>query len=306
MTAAGPPNTDPPPASAAPASAAAGREGGPPAEARTAEAPLAGVFAADVSYAVKLPVFEGPLDLLLHLIRINEVDVTDIPIARVAEQYVEYLELMRELQLDVAGEYLVMAATLAWIKSRMLLPPDPSAIEGESLDPRAELVARLLEYERFKEVSGELGERSLLGRDVFAAVAAGPEPTPEAEREIEVGVFQLVEAMRRVLKRAVHTGAAHEVEAEIVTVAERMQAVMEALRVREACEFEELVRVDDDWASRPIIVATFLAILELTRLEATGLYQGVDEQGVPEGAIHVRRRIAPDDGSWTERISELM
>jgi segregation and condensation protein A len=98
----------------------------------------------DAGYAVKLPIFEGPLDLLLHLIRIDEVDITDIPIARVAEQYLEYLELMRELQLDVAAEYLVMAATLAWIKSRMLLPPDPSAIGDEGVDPRAELVARLL------------------------------------------------------------------------------------------------------------------------------------------------------------------
>jgi segregation and condensation protein A len=286
MTAAGPPNTPP-----TPAPATAGEDN---------------PWAADASYAVKLPVFEGPLDLLLHLIRINEVDVTDIPIARVAEQYVEYLELMRELQLDIAGEYLVMAATLAWIKSRMLLPPDPSAIQEEGLDPRAELVARLLEYQRFKEVAGEMGERSLLGRDVFAAVVPGPEPPPEAEREIEVGVFQLVEAMRRVLNRVSHSGAAHEVEVETVTVAERMKVVMEALRSREACEFDELVRVADDWASRPVVVATFLAILELTRLEATGLYQGVDEHGVPYGAIHVRRRSLPGDQSWIERVSELM
>ena len=104
----------------------------------------------------------------------DEVDITDIPIARVAEQYLEYLELMRELQLDVAGEYLVMAATLAWIKSRMLLPPDPSAIGDEGLDPRAELVARLLEYQRFKEVAGEIGERSLLGpRRVLRASRTG-------------------------------------------------------------------------------------------------------------------------------------
>src|SRR5262245_65661786 len=103
--------------------------------------------AAGDSYAVKLPIFEGPLDLLLHLIRINEVEITDIPIASIAEQYLSTLELMRELDLDVAGEYLLMAATLAWIKSRMLLPPDPSAADEEVGDPRAELVARLLEYQ---------------------------------------------------------------------------------------------------------------------------------------------------------------
>ena len=300
MTAAGPPSSSslPPTPDSTPTTPEVASHGG--------AAPGVGEWASGPSYAVKLPIFEGPLDLLLHLIRINEVDVTDIPIARVAEQYVTYLELMEELQLDVAGEYLVMAATLAWIKSRMLLPPDPSAIQNEEADPRAELVARLLEYQRFKEVSGELGERSLLGRDIFAAVTPGPDPTPDAEREIEVGVFQLVEAMRRVMTRATHSGAAHEVEAETITVHERMLAVMEALTAREACEFEELVRKNGDWASRPIIVTTFLAILELTRLEAIGLYQGVDDMGVPRGAIHVRRRVSPGDQGWVERVADLM
>jgi segregation and condensation protein A len=263
-------------------------------------------WGSDPTYAVKLPIFEGPLDLLLHLIRINEVDVTDIPIARIAEQYIEYLDLMRELQLDIAAEYLVMAATLAWIKSRMLLPPDPSAVQEEGLDPRAELMARLLEYQRFKEAAGEIGERSLLGRDVFAVQAPALEPPPEGERELEVGVFELVEAMRRVLARPAHTGAAHEVEVETITVRERMIAVMESLANRAACEFEELVLEDGRRAGPPILVATFLAILELTRLEAIGLYQGVDDQGVPRGAIHVRRRGDAADPSWIERVSELM
>ncbi len=303
MTAAGPPSSSSlPPTPTAPKAETTSHEAG----AGAGAAGVVGAWASDPSYAVKLPIFEGPLDLLLHLIRINEVDVTDIPIARVAEQYVAYLELMNELQLDVAGEYLVMAATLAWIKSRMLLPPDPSAIQSDEVDPRAELVARLLEYQRFKEVSGELGERSLLGRDVFAAVTPGPEPVPEAEREIEVGVFQLVEAMRRVMNRATHTGAAHEVEAETVTVRERMLVVMESLVDREALEFEEIIRKDGEWASRPIIVTSFLAILELTRLEAIGLYQGVDDMGVPRGAIHVRRRVNPGDQAWVERVSDLM
>ena len=133
-------------------------------------------------YAVNLQVFEGPLDLLLHLIRINEVEVTDIPIARVAEQYLEYLDVMRELDLDIAGEYLLMAATLAWIKSRMLLPVETDE-EGEEIDPRAELVARLREYQRFKEAAGELGERRLLGRDVFDARSPGPTPPSDEDRE---------------------------------------------------------------------------------------------------------------------------
>ena len=261
--------------------------------------------AASSPYGVSLPIFEGPLDLLLHLIRSNEVDVTDIPIAVVAEQYVQTLELMRELQLDVAAEYLVMAATLAWIKSRMLLPPDPSAIADETVDPRAELVARLLEYQRFKEAAGELAERPWLGRDIYPATATPLEREPEGEREIEVGLFQLVDAMRQVLARAGHTGAAHEVEAETVTVHERMLAVMERLRERETCEFEDLVRAGESWASRPVFVATFLALLELTRLEAIGLYQGVDAAGTPSGPIHVRRRHGEGE-DWHQRVSEFM
>jgi segregation and condensation protein A len=257
------------------------------------------------SCAVKLPIFEGPLDLLLHLIRSDEVDITDIPIARVAEQYLEYLELMRELHLDVAGEYLVMAATLAWIKSRMLLPPDPSAIADAGVDPRAELVARLLEYQRFKEVAGEIGERQLLGRDVFPARAHGLDPAPEAEREIEVGLFELVDAMRRALARGGHSGAAHEVEIETITVRERMIVVMNELASREACEFEELLGEDGAW-TRALIVATFLAILELTRLETIGLYQSHNELGVPHGPIHVRRRGAAGDQAWLQRVSDLM
>ena len=268
----------------------------------TSPAPEAGAQA----YSVKLPIFEGPLDLLLHLIRTNEVEVTDIPVARIAEQYIEYVEVMRELNLDIAGEYLVMSATLAWIKSRMLLPPDPSEIEGDEVDPRAELVARLLEYQRFKEAADGMGERPLLGRDIFEAHAPPLEPVPDGEREIEVGIFQLVEAFRNVLKRATHSGVAHEVEVETITVHERMLTVMGHLTEREKCEFEDLVEDAVDEMARPIIVTTFLAILELTRLEAVGLYQGIDETLVPQGPIHVRRKIEPTDVSWTERISDLM
>src|SRR5262245_3214823 len=159
-------------------------------------------------YAVRLPAFEGPLDLLLHLIRVNELEITDIPIARIAEQYLEYLDLLRDLDLDVAGEYLLMAATLAWIKSRMLLPPD-GVEDDPGVDPRAELVARLLEYQRFKEAAEQLAERPLLGRDVFAAAVPGPEAPPEAERELEVSLLDLGLAYRRVLRGAPQSGAPH-------------------------------------------------------------------------------------------------
>jgi segregation and condensation protein A len=252
-------------------------------------------------YAVKLAVFEGPLDLLLHLIRLNEVEITDIPVARICEQYLEYLELMRELNLDVAGEYLLMAATLAWIKSRMLLPPDAAEDAEEGPDPRAELVARLLEYQRFKEAAESLGGRHLLGRDTFAPALPGPPPPPAAEREIEVGLFELVEALRRALASAPSEARAHEVEMEPITVRERMIAVMKRLESREAMTFEETF---EPGASRAMWVTTFLAVLELTRLAALRLFQNVDEAGLPQGPIRLVR-VGGED-AWSSRIAEIM
>ncbi len=258
------------------------------------------------AYAVKLSVFEGPLDLLLHLIRLNEVDVTDIPIARIAEQYIEYLDLMRELNLDVAGEYLLMAATLAWIKSRMLLPPTPGEEEDEGADPRAELIARLLEYQRFKEAAEELRDRQLLGRDIFEVRGAEPEVTSEEEREIEVGLVELLDAFRSVLRAAESAELRHEVETEIITVRERMVAVMDALHAREMLEFEQVFQVDGGTSpTRTMIVVTFLAILELVRLSALRVYQGMGESGAPEGPIHLRPAAGGRDGEWEQHISDM-
>jgi segregation and condensation protein A len=258
-------------------------------------------------YAVKLALFEGPLDLLLHLIRVNEVEITEIPIARISEQYLATLEVIRDLDLDVAGEFLLMAATLAWIKSRMLLPPDGLDADGEGPDPRAELVARLLEYQRFKEVAGKLAERRWLGRDVFEAHAVPLESPPESEREIAVGVFELIEAYRRLLARAGPSAAPHEVEVETVTVRERMRVVMQALELRSSLEFAECVLTSEgQLPSRPVFVATFLAILELSRLAALRIYQGVDERGGPQGPIHLRRSDEPGSQAWTEQVAEIM
>jgi segregation and condensation protein A len=258
-------------------------------------------------YAVKLALFEGPLDLLLHLIRENEVEITDIPIARISEQYLAMLEAIRDLDLDVAGEFLLMAATLAWIKSRMLLPPDGLDADGEVPDPRAELVARLLEYQRFKEVAGQLAERRWLGRDVFEAQVTPLEPRPESEREVEVGLFQLIEAYRRVLARAGPSAAPHEVEVESVTVRERMRVVMDQLELRPSLEFTEcLLTSTGGPPSRPVFVATFLAILELSRLAALRIYQGVDDRGGPRGPIHLRRSDEPGSGAWSEHVADIM
>ena len=259
-------------------------------------------------YSVRLPVFEGPLDLLLHLIRINEVEITDIPIARIGEQYLEYLTLMGELDLELAGEYLVMASTLAWIKSRMLLPAESVGDDGEEIDPRAELVARLLEYQRFKEVAAELGERKRLGRDVFAASGFELEAPAESEREIEVGLFDLVEAYRRVLEaKRGEASKPHEIEAEEITVRERMVEVMNVLQLRSSIDFDVLLREEPNRPyTKVLLIATFLAILELTRLSAIRIYQGLDEMGVPEGPIHLRRSIEPGDKAWIEQIAESM
>jgi segregation and condensation protein A len=258
-------------------------------------------------YAVKLSVFEGPLDLLLHLIRQNELEITDIPIAKISEQYLAYLDVMRELNLDVVGDYLVMAATLAWIKSRMLLPPDATDEEGEEVDPRAELVARLLEFQRFKEASEALGDRHLLGRDVFDANAPSLESVPEFEREIEVGLFDLVRAFKTALEGAEPKPKIHEIEVEHITVHEQMMAVMEELEGVESLEFDQiLARRAGDRPSRPVIVTMFLAILELTRLAALRIYQGLNEAAVPEGPIHLRRVFVSGDSGWKRLISEVM
>jgi segregation and condensation protein A len=260
-------------------------------------------------YAVKLPVFEGPLDLLLHLIRQNEVEISEIPIAEISHQYLHYLNLMRELNLDVAGEYLVMAATLALIKSRMLLPQDDEDEEAEGLDPRSELIARLLEYERYKEVAESLSKRRLLGRDVYAAQSLALQPVPDGQREIEVGLFELIDAFRLVLENA-STGLVHEIETEPVSVRDRMVLVMQRLDASDSLEFNRIFETENGGVpSRTLIVATFLAILELARLAALHIYQGIGEAGSPEGPIRLRKADEAHLGSsaeWSERISELM
>ena len=258
-------------------------------------------------YAVKLAVFEGPLDLLLHLIRQNEVDITDIPVHRIAEQYLQTIEFMEELNLDVAAEYLVMAATLALIKSRMLLPGEDED-EENPIDPRAELVQRLLEYQRFKEAAEALSRRRLLGRDVFSVHGPGPERTPDAEREIEVGLFDLVAAFKDVLDNATSSEMRHEIESEQVTVRERMMVVMDLLEANEQVEFVQIFANQERGVpTRSVFVATFLAILELARLSALRIYQGITESGTPEGPIRIRRAtLDADQTEWRDRITEEM
>jgi segregation and condensation protein A len=214
--------------------------------------------------------FEGPLDLLLHLIRKNEISITDIPIALITEQYLDYLKLMKELNLDGAGEYLLMASTLIHIKSKMLLPTSPEEEEEGGEDPRAELVRRLLEYQTYKEAATELERRPLLDRDVFIRTVPLETEEPEQEEKIDVNLFELLEAFRRVLERA-KPEIFHEVMLEQITVEERIQDILSLLqRENRSVAF---YRLFPEQASRKVIVVTLLAILELVKMKLVRVFQ---------------------------------
>jgi segregation and condensation protein A len=235
-----------------------------------------------MSYEIKLDIFEGPLDLLLYLIRKNEIDIYNIPIALITEQYLEYLDLMRSLNLDLAGEYLVLAATLIHIKSRMLLPPvegDDEAEEAE--DPRTELVQQLLEYRAFKEAALNLVDRPLLERDVFTRGAPPEEPSEAEEDEetmIEVGIFELVQAFRRIVS-GLDQSEDLAIDTEKMSLTDRINEIMERLSDEKQLTFTELLGERMD---RKRIVYTFLAILELMKLRMIRAYQSG-----PFGAIRL-------------------
>jgi segregation and condensation protein A len=223
----------------------------------------------DQTPKVQLEMFEGPLDLLLHLIKKNEVAITDIPIATITEQYLATLDLMQGLNLDVAGEFLVMAATLVHIKSRMLLPADESAEgEEEGEDSREELIQRLLEYQRFKEAAEELEQKEILMRDVFARPVAGGEDTQPVEFEA-VSLFDLLSALRQVIERVAGEWV-HEVTLDTLTVREKMSWILENLHQRGRAVFQSLF---DGATSRFEVVVTFLAVLELVKIRALKIRQ---------------------------------
>lgn len=232
------------------------------------------LFADDDSIAclVRTEAFEGPLDLLLHLIKKNELDIYNIPMAEITRQYLDYLDVMRELNLDVAGEFLVMASTLIQIKSQMLLPQLIDSIEEEQgEDPRAELVRRLLEYDRYREASLLLVAREVLHRDVFARdfPAEELEAFPADEALPSVEMFELVDAFRRILARAPKESF-HEVGSENISIADRISDILEYLQGKESVDFEELFAGSN---TTEFIVASFLAILELCRLRMIRLLQ---------------------------------
>ena len=239
-------------------------------------------------YPVHLQNFEGPLDLLLHLIKKHEVSIYDIPIALVTQQYLDYLGLMQELNLDVVGEFLVMAATLIHIKSRMLLPrPDPTQDEPDE-DPREALVRRLLEHQRFKAAAELLHEREIqrsavwLRPDDRVADVVGEAPEPE----IEVDLFSLMAAFRQVLERAKQRPRVL-LPPEQMPIETRIEQLLARLSTTEACGFEDLFA---DVQSRSGMVVTFLALLEMIRLKLVRVFQQATC-----GPIRVYKREKPAD-----------
>lgn len=220
---------------------------------------------------VALDVFEGPLDLLLYLIRREEVDICDIPILKITDQYLGYLDLMRMLDLDIASEFLVMAATLLHIKSRMLLPPDERPVEEEveEEDPRGALVKQLLEYKRFKEAAGFLSgkeeeQQAVFARYVDRTFLPGPSDSPL----VEVSIFDLISAFSDVLKR--FTGDPREITEEVYTVTDKIASITALLGVRPVLKFSELFK---DALIRTEVIVTFLALLELIRLKKIQAHQ---------------------------------
>ena len=239
-------------------------------------------------YPLKLANFEGPLDLLLHLIRKHEVNIYDIPIALVTRQYLDYIDLMQELNLDVAGEFLVMAATLIHIKSRTLLPRADPTQEDPDEDPREALMRRLLEHQKYKAAAELLHERETLRSaqwtrpDGPIAEIAGEAPEPE----VDVDLFSLITAFKAVVERAKQRPKVY-LPAEQVSIEDRIEQLMTRLSETEACGFEDLFA---DVQSRSGLIVTFLALLEMIRLKLVRVFQSGSV-----GPIRVYRRARPAD-----------
>jgi segregation and condensation protein A len=235
---------------------------------------------------VFLEAFEGPLDLLLYLIRKDNLDIADIRVAEITHQYVEYIELMQEMQLELAGEYLVMSAMLAEIKSRILLPRPPG-IEEDEEDPRAELIRRLQEYERYKQAAEDLDAMPRMGRDVFQASA---EPV---ERNVialppEVELKDLIDAFQDVMKRA-SMYAHHHVQMESLSVRERMSSILSKVNSAHFTSFVDLFTVEE---GRMGVVVSFLAILELLKESLIDL-----TQAEPFAPINVKAAVRAEDNT---------
>lgn len=264
----------------------------------------------DTTFRLEMPAFEGPLDLLLHLIHDHELDILDLPIAFITEKYLAYLSTMQTLQLDIVSEYLVMAATLAHIKSKMLLPSPPAGQEDdaqeEQADPREELVRRLLEYQKYKAAAEELASRGLAGRDVFTRGA----PAAEADGTSQLGnmtLFSLLDAFNRVLKRA-NAEFAREITAERVTIQDRMTEIIDLLKERKRLTFDELF---EGYITTYDLVVTFMAMLEMAKTRLVRIFQSdsyapiyLEHALIDVNPEETKSQVTSDANAATEAVSE--
>jgi segregation and condensation protein A len=216
-----------------------------------------------MSYQIKLEVFEGPLDLLLHLIKKHELDIYSIPVALITQQYLEYLGLMKSLDMEIAGDFLVMASTLTHIKSRMLLPPSENPDgEEDGVDPRAELIRRLLEYKSFKEAAGSLATKEETWSQVYSRPAENAPDLPADDEPLlfDFHLFDLLAALKDVMARVPDAG--FEVTAEAVSITEKISMILSRLEIVESLLFADLF---EGSTSRAQVIGTFLALLELIK-----------------------------------------
>jgi segregation and condensation protein A len=227
----------------------------------------------ETDYKVKLEIFEGPLDLLLYLIKQDEIDIHEISLERITRQYLEYLQAFKELNIDLAGEFIVMAANLIYLKSRSLLPVDqqPPDEDAPEDDPRWDLIRQLIEYKKFKEAAGQLQKLALEQERTFARAGTGLEAAFLAPLPLgEVGIFQLINALQTVIKRAEAREDLQEIFGEHFTVSEKIESILQRVSGGMALKFSELFA---EVASRVEIVVTFLALLELIRLKQVRVTQ---------------------------------
>ena len=233
------------------------------------------------AYSVELDIFNGPLDLLLHLIKRNEVDIYDIPIALIIEQYLEYLDFLKDVNLEIVGDYMSMAAELGYIKSRMLLPRIKDEDEDEGQDPREELVRQLLEYERYRDVAAELGGMEILGKDVFLAGYDRKEVFGEPAEETEFVKFDLwslVDAFSNIYESRKKSKTEEiSLTPQTYTVEERKNQLVEIMRSRKEVIFEDLFGED---INRMELVVTFLSILELLKDGILDVFQPTFEEPI--------------------------
>lgn len=233
----------------------------------------------DNDYKVRLEIFEGPLDLLLYLIKRDEIDIYDVSIERITSQYLGYIDTFKALNIELASEFIVMAANLMYLKSRELLPKDlqPPDAEAEEDDPRWELIRQLVEYKKFKDAAHFLGVRDSTGAEFFATVPETPELTAPAEGMTQIGIFDLIRAFQKVLKRFEDVHTLREIVDDRWTVSDKIDHLLAIMPIGGRVRFEDLFT---DATSRSEVIVTFLAMLELTKLhflevEQTGILGGI-------------------------------